>query len=396
MKRNVVTKLRVFAASPSDVENHREALREVIDELNQSVAADRGFVLQFMTWLDVAGDMGRPEQVILDQIGEFDIFIGIMARRFGTVTGKYEAGTEEEFYTAYQRWEESETHTPRILFYFKEGKDNLPNTQEEVEQLSKVLTFRGTVEKLGLVKRYNTKQKLLSLVRRDLTKVLSELDNGAAVESKKVEKLSSAGDYWEIWRDASLESRVTGEGVEASIYRSAQNTVDFLTISGRSIYSGKVEEILSEKPKTFSMRLLLFDWNSPELPEKMRAERRENEVMINMARRKANAIAREFVLFAEGLRLPLKIKLYREYPVWRLLIADSKTAYLGYYPDGKRGYEGPMFVFSASDTSSLFAPVSHYFNVLWKKSGKPLEIDDERFEILPLSELESLKIEDGE
>ena len=396
MNRNVVTKLRVFAASPSDVEDHRKALREVIDELNQSVAADRGFVLEFMTWLDVAGDMGRPQQIILDQIGAFDIFIGIMDRRFGTATGKYEAGTEEEFYTAYERWQESEPHTPRILLYFKEGKGDLPDTPEEVEQFSKVLTFRSTVEKLGLVKRYNTKQKLLSLVRRDLTKVLRELGNGPASESKKAEKLASAGDYWEIWRDASLESRILGEGVEASIYRSAQKTIDFLTISGRSIYSGKVEEILSEKPKTFSMRLLLFDWNSPELPEKMRAERRENEVMIDMARRKANTIAKEFLLFAEGFRLSLKIKLYREYPVWRLLIVDSKTAYLGYYPDGKRGYEGPMFVFSASDTSSLFPPVSHYFDVLWKKSGKPLKIDDDRFTMLPLSELEALKTEDGD
>jgi hypothetical protein len=144
------------------------------------------------------------------------------------------------------------------------------------------------------------------------------------------------------------------------------------------------------------MRLLLFDWNSPHVPDKMRAERRDNEAMIEMARRSAHLLARQFLMFAESFGLNLKLKLYTDYPVWRLLIADKKTAYLGYYPPGKRGYEGPMFVFSAADKSSLFTPVSHYFDVLWKKSGKPLTVDDKRFEMLPLTDLEALKTDDGD
>jgi hypothetical protein len=55
-----------------------------------------------------------------------------------------------------------------------------------------------------------------------------------------------------------------------------------------------------------------------------------------------------------------------------------------------------MFVFSAADKSSLFTPVSHYFDVLWKKSGKPLTVDDKRFEMLPLTDLEALKTDDGD
>jgi Domain of unknown function (DUF4062) len=393
MAPKLLTKLRVFAASPNDVAGDREALRDVVDDLNESVAGDRGFVLELVTWVDVAPDLGRPEQIILEQIGEFDIFIGLMGRRFGTATGKYEAGTEEEFYTAYERWQEFET--PRVLFYFNEEKAPLPSSQEEVAQLSKVLSFRGNLEKLGLVKGYQNKRDLLKQVRRDLTTVLRQKGN-VEVATEKPRKAASSADYWETWRDASLESRLAGERVEATIYRSARASVDFLTISGRSIYSGIVEEILSQKPATFSIRLLLFDWNSPEVPEKMRAERRENEVMIDMARHTANSIARQFLLLAEGLNLSLKIKLYREYPVWRLLIADKKVAYLGYYPNGKRGYEGPMFVLNSSDSSSLFAPVSHYFDVLWKKSGKLLTRDDERFRLLPLAELETLESEESD
>jgi hypothetical protein len=41
--------------------------------------------------------MGRPEQLILDQIGQYDLFVGIMWRRFGTPTGVAGSGTEQEF-----------------------------------------------------------------------------------------------------------------------------------------------------------------------------------------------------------------------------------------------------------------------------------------------------------
>ncbi|WP_462074860.1 hypothetical protein [Nitrospira sp. CMX1] len=54
--------------------------------------------------------------MINDQIGEYDIFIGIMWRRFGTPTGVAGSGTEGEFRIAYKRWQEN----PQIalMFYF--------------------------------------------------------------------------------------------------------------------------------------------------------------------------------------------------------------------------------------------------------------------------------------
>lgn len=236
MKSNI-NKLIVFAASPNDVSGHREALREVIDELNNTVAADLGIILQLVTWRDVAPAMGRPEQVILDQIGDFDIFIGIMGRRFGSPTGKYEAGTEEEFYTAYERWEQSKR--PHILFYFNKESTPFPSSKEEVEQLSAVLNFRAAIEKLGLVKDYQGKDELSLLVRRDLTTVLRKFGKAPdrLIEAPGGNKLPIQGDYWEVWRDASLEERLPGERVEATVYRTAQKSIKFLTISGRSIYS---------------------------------------------------------------------------------------------------------------------------------------------------------------
>lgn len=386
MKENF-RKLTVFAASPNDVSGHREALRAVIDELNHTTAGDLGIVLQLLTWQDVAPGMGRPEQVILDQIGDFDIFIGIMGRRFGSPTGKYEAGTEEEFHTAYQRWEQSKR--PDILFYFNKELAPLPTSKEEMGQLSAVLTFRDTIEKLGLVKEYAGRDELCQFVRRDLTTVIKRFGSApvSPVKVPAVKKAPIEGDYWEVWRDAALEERLPGETVASTVYRTAQHSIKYLTISGRSIYSGNIEEILSQKPATFNMKLLLFDWNSPQLPAKMRDERRNSDVLIELARQKANSIARQFLFFAQSLQLNLEIKLYREYPFWRILIADNVKAYMGYYPKNKRGYEGPMFVFDADDNSTLFHPVNYYFDRLWAQAGNPLTPDDARFNLLPLADL---------
>src|SRR5438034_900746 len=96
--RTVVERLRVMVASPGDVARERAHVAALAEELNRGVAADAGYVLEAVRWETHARpDVGRPQQVILDQIGSVDIFIGIMWQRFGTPTGVAASGTEEEF-----------------------------------------------------------------------------------------------------------------------------------------------------------------------------------------------------------------------------------------------------------------------------------------------------------
>src|SRR5215207_6022546 len=91
-------RLRLFVASPGDVSSERDHVGTVAAELNRGTAADAGFVLEVVRWETHARpDIGRPQQLILDQIGQVDIFVGIMWRRFGTPTGVASSGTEEEF-----------------------------------------------------------------------------------------------------------------------------------------------------------------------------------------------------------------------------------------------------------------------------------------------------------
>ncbi len=166
-------KLRVFVASPRDVVEERRRLSPVIDELNRSVAKDKGLVLELIRWeTHATPDMGRSQEIISRQISRYDIFIGIMWKRFGTHTGLTESGTQEEFNLAYRYWKK--TGRPRIMFYFNQAPYTLRSI-EEVEQVQKVLDFRKQLEQHGLIWEYNGADDLERTVREHLTSVIREL-----------------------------------------------------------------------------------------------------------------------------------------------------------------------------------------------------------------------------
>ena len=113
-----VTKVRVFIASPGDVQKERDSLPAVIEELSRTTGRNLGFVIELVRWeIHCYPAMGRPQGVINEQIGDYDIFIGVMWKRFGTPTGKADSGTEEEFNLAYEDWKrDNKLH---IAFYEK-------------------------------------------------------------------------------------------------------------------------------------------------------------------------------------------------------------------------------------------------------------------------------------
>jgi len=167
----LLERLRVFVASPGDVAAERDHVKAVADELNRGIAAQAGFVLEVVRWETHARpDMGRAEQLILDQIGPYDLFVGIMWRRFGTPTGVAESGTEEEFDHALRAWRQS--GQPRLLCYFSGAPSEPPETVDEATQLLKVTQFRSKVEDQGLAWRYRSDAEFKDLLREHLQQIL--------------------------------------------------------------------------------------------------------------------------------------------------------------------------------------------------------------------------------
>jgi hypothetical protein len=173
LEPSLLERLRLFVASPSDVAVERSLVPQLAEELNRGVAADAGYILEVVRWeTHATPDMGRPQQLILNQIGEYDIFIGIMWTRFGTPTGIAGSGTEEEFNNALASW--SKKGRPRMLCYFGQAQINVPRSVKDAEQLVLVKQFQEHVESRGLCSTYSSPPDFKDKLREHLQSVIKE------------------------------------------------------------------------------------------------------------------------------------------------------------------------------------------------------------------------------
>lgn len=185
------TKVRIFVASPGDVASERSQLDKVVAELNimlPALAPDKQLTLELVKWEKfVAPGLGRDAQdVVNQQIGEYDIFVGILWKRMGTPTAIASSGTEEEYQRAYAAWQQDKKLP--ILFYFSQEPYSI-KTREDNEQLGRVLAFRDELSKHGLVSDYPGATGFADAIRPHLALVLGRMFNNrsaqAAVESIK-------------------------------------------------------------------------------------------------------------------------------------------------------------------------------------------------------------------
>jgi hypothetical protein len=144
-----IRQFRVFVASPGDVAEERDRLEQAIELVNGIADLD-GYQLALWRYESHADPgLGRDRQsVISEQIGDIDIFVGILWSRIGTQTADALSGTVQEFEDAVRVWEASGRRRPRIMFYFK--TEALAPDLAVLPQLLKALEFKQRIERLGL------------------------------------------------------------------------------------------------------------------------------------------------------------------------------------------------------------------------------------------------------
>jgi hypothetical protein len=115
------TIVQVFVGSPSDVKEERDVLESVILELNRVWSKSLGVSFELIRWETHTHPAfgSDPQSIINDQLGEdYDIFIGILWSRFGTLTPRALSGTAEEFNLAVSR---TQNGRPDVMIYFKDA-----------------------------------------------------------------------------------------------------------------------------------------------------------------------------------------------------------------------------------------------------------------------------------
>lgn len=133
--------VKVFLASPSDVNAERKVVRERAEHFNRLWSDHFGIHLKVIGWEDLPPTAQRPQQRINADADECLLFIGLLAERWGSNSGEFSSGFEEEFVLANRR--RQQTASPGIALFFKALDSS--RIGDPGPQLSKVLEFKQTI-----------------------------------------------------------------------------------------------------------------------------------------------------------------------------------------------------------------------------------------------------------
>jgi hypothetical protein len=140
----------VMIASPSDVANERNIVRDVIYEWNAVHSNLRKIVLLPIAWeTHSSPEIGSPPQDIINKqiLDKCDLLIGVFWTRIGTSTRDYASGTVEEI-------EKHVKYDKPAMLYFS----NQPVHPDSVDadQYKKLKEFKEAYKERGLLETYDS------------------------------------------------------------------------------------------------------------------------------------------------------------------------------------------------------------------------------------------------
>ncbi len=140
--------IRAFISSPEDVRNERELIENLIRELNTIWIKENGRYIDLVKWESLPYSSGisidQTTELAIDQLtdDDYDLFIGLLWRRFGARVPRIGAGTADEFEQAYERSYYGERPA---MFYFKTAP--IPPELLNSKEVAEVRKFRDRLSK---------------------------------------------------------------------------------------------------------------------------------------------------------------------------------------------------------------------------------------------------------
>ena len=190
--------IRAFISSPEDVRNERELIENLIRELNTVWIKEHGIYIDLVKWesLPYSSGIGMDQttELAIDQLtdDDYDLFIGLLWRRFGARVPRVGAGTADEFEQAYERSYYSERPA---MFYFKRAP--IPPELMNSKEVAEVRRFR---DRLGKPRVSQALRKFLQFLGR--SGILGDADEYSADGEDKARPTF----YWDFTDPGQLVS----------------------------------------------------------------------------------------------------------------------------------------------------------------------------------------------
>lgn len=121
-----------------------------IDDTNRMHGRELGYRIDMLHWkTDAFPAVGADGQdVINQQIGDYDVLLGLMSTRYGSPTGRSDSGTVEEFDRAWARLVRH-PNSLSIAFYFRDPLVRLSSI--DGYELLQIQRFQRRVRELGIL-----------------------------------------------------------------------------------------------------------------------------------------------------------------------------------------------------------------------------------------------------
>lgn len=163
------TVIPVMIASPSDVSEECEVIRDAIHTWNNTHSARAKVVLMATAW-DTHGspELGARAQDLINRriLEDCDLLIGVFSTRLGTPTGKFDSGTVEEI----------EKHVkagkPAMIYF---SKEDIERESFDTEQYTALKAFKDRCKKQGVVAEFHDLRDLEDKVSRQLQISLNKI-----------------------------------------------------------------------------------------------------------------------------------------------------------------------------------------------------------------------------
>jgi tetratricopeptide (TPR) repeat protein len=173
------TSYSIFLASPSDLQNERKVVREVIAEFNNRPVSQK-ILFSAVGYEAMSRGLGNPEDRILSDLRNCDYLILLLGARWGVPPGgsaEYTSGTEAEFYEAISCYNNNSLPMRGMAVFFRALSPQL--LADPGPQLLRVLEFRKHLEETQQIF-YGDFDELQSLRTRVETQLASWVAEAAS------------------------------------------------------------------------------------------------------------------------------------------------------------------------------------------------------------------------
>ncbi len=162
--------IQVMIASPSDVKEEREIIREVLFDWNYTHSRKREAVVMPVSWeTHYSPELGTPGQALINErvLKDCDLLIGVFSTRLGTPTVEFMSGTVEEINKHVREGKPA-------MIYFSSGPVSREAALGRNDQLRSIEEFRAKCKNNGLIGEYKTIEDLRVDLRKRLEIALNE------------------------------------------------------------------------------------------------------------------------------------------------------------------------------------------------------------------------------